>query len=58
LLKIANRHQKNINPRPPFQALLTFEKLVKLKVLDHISLLKTDIQDKEVDKIHFTIDSQ
>jgi len=33
---------KNVEIRPPFQALLTFEKLVKLYVFDHISRIKTD----------------
>ena len=36
------KFQKNVEIRPPFQALLTFEKLVKLYVFDHISRIKTD----------------
>ena len=35
-----------MNLRPPFQALLTFEKLVKLSFSAHISIIKTDIQEQ------------
>ncbi len=37
------KFQKNVEIRPPSQALLTFKKLVKLYVSDHISAIKTDI---------------
>ena len=36
--------------RPPFQALLTFEKLVKLCFFDHLSIIKTDNQDQKTDE--------
>jgi hypothetical protein len=35
-----------MNLRPPFQALLTFEKLVKLSFSDQTSTIKTDIQEQ------------
>ena len=42
---------KKTKIRPPFQALLTFKKLVKLLFFDHIITLKTDIQEQQTDKI-------
>jgi|688.fasta_scaffold174257_3 hypothetical protein len=35
-----------MNLRPPFQALLTFGKLVKLSFSDQTSAIKTDIQEQ------------